>query len=66
MRLLANGQAVRVAQLGPDFLLVEAPCELPAGDACVVMQVDHGERRWDVRLPEGSSAASRRVAISAR
>lgn len=66
MRLLVNELTVPVVQLGPDFLLLDAPLDLPAGDASVVMQVDKGERRWDVRLPDGISAASRRVAIMAR
>ena len=66
MRLLVNELTVPVVQLGPDFLLVDAPLDLPAGDASVVMQVDQGERRWNVRLPDGISAASRRVAIVAR
>ncbi len=66
MRLLVNGITVPVVQLGPDFLLLDTPLNLPAGDASVVMQIDQGERRWDVRLPDGSSAASRRVAIVAR
>ena len=66
MRLLVNELTVPVAQLGPDFLLLDAPVDLPAGDASVVMQVDQQERRWDVRLPDGSSASSRRVAIVAR
>jgi len=66
MRLLVNQLSVPVVQLGPDFLLVDSPVDLPAGNASVVMQVDQGERRWEVRLPNGSSAASRRVAIVAR
>ena len=66
MRLLVNELTVPVVQLGPDFLLVDAPLDLPAGDASVVMQVDRQERRWDVRLPDGISATSRRVAIVAR
>lgn len=66
MRLLVNELTVPVVQLGPDFLLLDAPVDLPAGDASVVMQVDQQERRWDVRLPDGSSASSRRVAIVAR
>ena len=66
MRLLVHGVTVPVVQLGPDFLLVDAPLDLPAGDASVVMQVDAGERHWNVRLPDGISAASRRVAIEAR
>ena len=66
MRLLVNDLTVPVVQLGPDFLLLDAPRDLPAGDASVVMQVDQQERRWNVRLPDGSSAASRRVAIVTR
>lgn len=66
MRLLVNGLTVPVVQLGPDFLLVDAPLDLPAGDASVVMQVDRDERRWEVRLPDGISSTSRRVAIVAQ
>lgn len=66
MRLLVNELTMPVVQLGPDFLLVDAPLDLPAGDASVVMQVDKGERRWNVRLPDGISSTSRRVAIAAR
>lgn len=66
MLLLVNGLAIPVAQLGPDFLLLDAPMDLPAGDASMVMHVDKDERRWDVRLPDGSSAVSCRVAIARR
>lgn len=65
MQLLVNHVTLSVAQLGPDFLLLDAPMDLPAGDASVLMQVDQQERRWNVRLPDGISAASRRVAITA-
>ena len=66
MLLLVNGLAVPVAQLGPDFLLLDAPLDLPAGDASMVMHVDESVSRWDMRLPDGSSAASCRVAIALR
>jgi hypothetical protein len=66
MRLLVAGVTVPVVQLGPDFLLVDAPMDLPAGDASVVMQVDADERSWSVCLPDGISATSRRVAIASR
>jgi len=65
MRLLVNGSSVAVAQMGPDFLLVDAPISHPPGKASLVLQVDQSERRWDVHLPEGISAASKRVAIAA-
>lgn len=66
MRLLVHGLTVPVVQLGPDFLLVDVARDLPAGDATLVLQVDSGERCWNVRLPDGNSASSRRVAIVAR
>jgi hypothetical protein len=65
MRLLINGSSIAVAQMGPDFLLVDAPINHPAGNASLILQVDQSERRWDVHLPEGISAASKRVAIAA-
>ena len=65
MRLLVNGSSIAVAQMGPDFLLVDAPINHPPGNARLVLQVDQSERRWDVNLPEGISAASKRVAIAA-
>src|SRR5437773_6824785 len=65
MRLLVNGGSIPVIQMGPDFLLVDAPFDHPPGDASVVLQVDQSQRRWNVRLPNGISANSKRVAIAA-
>jgi hypothetical protein len=63
MRLLVGGRSVPVVQLGPDFLLVGEPVDLPPGEASMVMQVDGSESQWKVFLPEGISAASNRVVI---
>ena len=65
MRLLVNGSSIPVIQMGPDFLIVDAPFDHPPDDASVVLQVDQSERRWNVRLPNGISANSKRVAIAA-
>ncbi len=65
MRLLVNGCSIAIAQMGPDFLLVDPPFDHPPGDATVVLQVDQSERRWSVRLPNGISASSKRVVIAA-
>ena len=65
MKLLVNGSSIPVAQMGPDFLLVTEAIDHPPTDASVVMQVDESERRWNVRLPNGISSRSKRVAISA-
>jgi hypothetical protein len=64
MRLLLNGASVALAQLGPDFVLVDAPLDHPPGEATIVLSIDGQERRWNVRLPQGISAESRTVAIS--
>ena len=64
MWLLVNGGSIPVVQMGPDFLLVDAPFDHPPGDASVVLQVDESERRWNVRLPDGISVNSRRVVIA--
>lgn len=65
MRLLVNGTSLPVAQLGPDFLLLKTPIDHPPSDATVVLCVDENERQWQVHLPEGIAAASRRVVIAA-
>ncbi len=65
MRLLVNGLSLSVAQMGPDFVLVEAPVNHGPAVATLVMQVDQNERRWNVRLPDGMSAENRRVRIAA-
>lgn len=64
MRLLVNGLSLPVAQMGPDFVLVDAPVNHPPAAASVVLQVDQSERRWNVRLPSGISANNKRVEIA--
>jgi hypothetical protein len=65
LRLLVNGLSLPVAQLGPDFLLVNAPVNHAPAPATVVMQVDETERRWNVQLPVGMTAGCKRVPIAA-
>lgn len=65
MRLLVNGFSIPVSQMGGDFLLIDSPVNHPPADASLILQVDESERRWNVRLPEGMSAVSKRVAIAA-
>ena len=64
MRLLVNGFSIPVTQMGRDFLLVDSPVNHPPTDASLILQVDQNERCWNVRLPEGISTASKRVAIA--
>ena len=61
--LLIDGASVPVAQLGPDFLLLDAPFEHPPCNARLILQVDQSERQWGIYLSKGISAAESRVAI---
>jgi hypothetical protein len=65
IHLLLSGRSLPVAQLGPDFLLLDLPAEHPPADASIVLRVDQSEKRWDVRLPDGISAATKRVNVVA-
>jgi len=65
MHLLVSGRSLPVTQMGPDFLLLAAPADHPPADASVILQVDQTERRWNVRLPQGISAGTKRVTIAA-
>jgi len=40
IELRVNGSVIPVAQLGPDFLLLDKPVEHRAGEAEIVMRVD--------------------------
>lgn len=64
MSLLVDGYSLAVAQMGSDFILVNNPVDHAPTEATLTMTVDSVERRWNVRLPHGVSAASRRVAIA--
>ena len=64
MELRVNGISPPVAQMGPDFLLMDNPIALPPGDANLFLQVHESKREWRVRLPNGISATSERVAIA--
>ena len=64
MHLLLNGSSIPVAQMGPDFIILESTTEHPPSDATIELRIDASERRWKVRLPHGISSASRTVTIS--
>jgi hypothetical protein len=64
MRLIVNGECIRVTQMGPDFLFVDSAGDHPPGEATIVLQVDGSERQWQVRLPEGICSASKRIALA--
>jgi hypothetical protein len=65
MALGVGNLSLAVLQIGEDFLLLDEPVNHPPAQARMVMRVDDSERQWAVRLPEGISASSKRVAIAA-
>jgi hypothetical protein len=64
MSLIVNGSSISITQMGPDFLCVESGDDHPPCEATIVLQVDHSERRWKVRLPDGVSKAPKRIALA--
>jgi hypothetical protein len=64
MQLIINGTSIGITHMGRDFVIVESPAEYPPGEASIFMKVDESESRWNVRLPDGISAGSKRVAIA--
>lgn len=64
MRLLINGSSLPIAQMGPNFLLLDNPIDSPPAEATVVFSVDGSERRWSIRLPEGLAAGRERAVIA--
>ena len=66
MHIEIGGNTLSVAQLGPDFLILETSVEHPPADAILFFSIDGNERRRSIRLPDGISARNRRVAIATR
>jgi hypothetical protein len=64
MQLVINGTSIGISHMGHDFVLLESPADYPPGEASIVLKVDDSESRWKVRLPEGISGASKRVALA--
>jgi hypothetical protein len=65
IRLLVNGDAIPVAQMGPDYLFIDFPMDHQPGEGTVVLNVDGSESRWKVWLPDGISTKSEKVPITA-
>jgi hypothetical protein len=64
MELLVNGHSLSVDQMGPDFVLVAAPINQPPSEASLLLQVDEIAHRWNVNLPLGISADTKRIKIA--
>jgi hypothetical protein len=65
MQLRFNGTSMPIAKMGPDYIVVRSASDHPPCEATIEMWVDDSESRWNVRLPNGISAGSNRVALGA-
>ncbi len=53
--LVFGNKSHRLSQIGPDFVILREPAELPPTDAEVVMLIDGREQsRWPVTLVDGA------------
>jgi hypothetical protein len=65
MDLRFNGTSIPIAKMGPDYIVLHSASDHPPCEATIEMSVDDSESRWNVRLPDGISAGSKRVALGA-
>lgn len=64
IELAVNGFILPVAQLAPNFLMLREPVDHQPSTAEITMSIDGRERRWNVYLPDGISAAEPRTRIA--
>jgi hypothetical protein len=63
MTLETAGQSIRVAQMGPDFLILKESVELPPCSGIVTLEVDDSIQTFEVNFPNGISHGKKRVEI---
>lgn len=55
LRLLIDDRYLRIAQVGPDILILRDQLDTPTTSATLVITVDGNERRQEIVLPQGLS-----------
>jgi hypothetical protein len=66
MRLLANGRSYRIAQLGPDFLILRDKVDSPPTEGEITLNVDGHEESWRVHLPDGLTPMQTKTPVTKR
>jgi hypothetical protein len=64
-QLAVQGHVFNVAQLGPGYLFVNDPVDLPPSDAVLTLQIDDSVTVRNLRLPFGIAAGQRKTTIAA-
>jgi hypothetical protein len=63
MQLSANGHSFPISHLGPEFVILKNPVDLPPTEAEITLSIDGRVRRWLVHLPEGIAAGRQRTKL---
>ena len=63
LSLITAHGTIRLAQIGPDYVIVAKPLDLPPCDAEIVMLIDEFEQRWPVRLIDGIRSSDEQTAV---
>jgi hypothetical protein len=64
MQAIAGKHCLAVAQVGPDFMIVESPIELPPMPAELIVEIDGHAKRRSIYLPDGIRKTASRTRIS--
>jgi len=64
MNLQLGERKIRVAQMGPDFVILREPTSHPPATGIVTLEVDGRIRQFPVFLPRGIAQESKRVELA--
>lgn len=64
LSLVSESFTVPLAKIGPGYVVLETPAELPLCEADLIMTVDGDERRWRVRISGDRPPFDDSVAVS--
>jgi hypothetical protein len=56
LALIVNGETLRLAQVGPESLILQTPCDLEPGFADLIITIDDLIEKYRIAIYEGSSA----------
>lgn len=61
--MIVGGRTIQLAQVAPEFVILQQPMELAPSLAEIIVRVDGHENRSFVRLVDGIQASSLRVKV---
>jgi hypothetical protein len=64
-QLVVSGHVFKVAQLGPGYLFLDEPIDLPPCDAVLSFRIDDSLSVRELKLPFGIRAGQRKTIVAA-